>query len=294
MKRAVLVVLLVILGIAAVMRYLNLDTLFYQSWRLNNRAMPEGALNLGRYRVDIEGMPVEGLDDDLSALTYNSDRDTLFTVINGTPLVVEIDLDGRVLRQIPIAGAEDMEGITHVDGDRYVIAEERSQRLLLVDIPDGVEAIDVSNAPSLQVALDAGGNKGFEGVSWDAYGQRLLVVKERDPMRLLAIEGFVEGTTEAGRISVSEVRSEMASLFMTDLSSLTQHDRSGHLLLLSDESHMLVEYDAQNQPVSLMGLWRDMSGLSRTVPQAEGVAVDRQGRIYIVSEPNLFYRFSAR
>ncbi|UAW98841.1 SdiA-regulated domain-containing protein [Halopseudomonas nanhaiensis] len=294
MKRAVLVVLLSVLGIAAVMRYLNLDTLFYQSWRLNNRAMPDGALNLGRYRVDIERKQVEGLDDDLSALTYNSDRNTLFAVINGTPLVVEIDLDGRVLRQIPIAGAEDMEGITHVAGDRYVIAEERSQRLLLVEIPDGVEAIDVSDVPSLQVALDADGNKGFEGVSWDAYGKRLLVVKERDPMRLLAIQGFVEGTTETGSISVSEVRSEMSSLFMTDLSSLTQHDESGHLLLLSDESHMLVEYDAENQPVSLMGLWRDMSGLANTVPQAEGVAVDRQGRVYIVSEPNLFYRFSPR
>lgn len=294
MKRAALVVLLVVLGIAAVMRFLNLDTLFYQSWRLNSSAMPEGALNLGRYRVDIEGQVVEGLDDDLSALTYNSERNSLFSVINGTPLVIEIDLDGRLVRRIPIEGAEDMEGITHVSGDRYVIAEERSQRLLLVDIPANAEVIDVSDVPSLQLALDAGGNKGFEGVSWDSYGQRLLVVKERDPMRLLAVEGFVNAAAGDGSISVSEVRTEMSSLFMTDLSSLTQHDESGHLLLLSDESHMLVEYDAENQPVSLMGLWRDMNGLEQTVPQAEGVAVDSQGRIYIVSEPNLFYRFSPR
>ncbi|SDR70797.1 Uncharacterized protein YjiK [Halopseudomonas xinjiangensis] len=294
MKRAALVVLLVVLGIAAVMRYMNLDTLFYRSWQLNSRAMPEGSLDLGRYAVDIEARVVEGLDDDLSALTYNRERNSLFAVINGTPLVVELDLEGRLLRQIRVENTKDMEGITHVSGNRYVIAEERSQRLLLVDIADDAESIDVSTVPSLQLALDAGDNKGFEGVSWDPAGKRLLVVKERDPMRLLSVEGFVDAAEGMTQIRVSELRREMSSLFMTDLSSLNQHVPSGHLLLLSDESHMLVEYDAANQPVSMMGLWRDMSGLSDTVPQAEGVAIDSQGRIFIVSEPNLFYRFSSR
>jgi len=273
---------------------MNLDTLFYRSWQLNSRAMPEGSLDLGRYAVDIEARVVEGLDDDLSALTYNRERNSLFAVINGTPLVVEIDLEGRLLRQIRVENTKDMEGIAHVSGDRYVIAEERSQRLLLVEIADDAESIDVSTVPSLQLALDAGGNKGFEGVSWDPAGKRLLVVKERDPMRLLSVQGFVDAAEGVTRISVSELRADMSSLFMTDLSSLSQHVPSGHLLLLSDESHMLVEYDADNQPVSMMGLWRDMSGLSNSVPQAEGVAIDSQGRIFIVSEPNLFYRFSPR
>jgi len=78
---------------------------------------------------------------------------------------------------------------------------------------------------------------------------------------------------------------------MKDLSSLTVHKETDHLLLLSHESHMRVEYNAGGQLLSLMGLQKGWSGLKDTVPQAEGLAVDAQRRLYIVSEPNLFYRF---
>jgi uncharacterized protein YjiK len=37
--------------------------------------------------------------------------------------------------------------------------------------------------------------------------------------------------------------------------------------------------------------FRGFHGLKQTVPQAEGVALDDDGTVYIVSEPNLFYVF---
>ncbi|WVM91122.1 SdiA-regulated domain-containing protein [Halopseudomonas pachastrellae] len=55
---------------------------------------------------------------------------------------------------------------------------------------DAVE-LDVAGAPSLSIGLDLNGNKGFEGLSWDQRLQRLLVVKERDPLRVLAVSGFI-------------------------------------------------------------------------------------------------------
>lgn len=255
--------------------------------------MPEQAFDLGRYKVDIEALPIPELEDDLSALTYNSDSDTLFGLLNGTPLIVELSLDGKLLRSILIKGVEDMEGLTHVSGDRYVVAEERRRRLLEIEIPDDAVELDVTDAPSLTVALDEEpDNKGLEGLSWDAQRERLMVVKERDPMRVFVVTGFV-GQPEDASISIHlEPSLQPDNLFMSDLSSLSADSLTGQLLLLSDESHMVVEYSADGQPLSLLGLWRGMSGLSRTVPQAEGLTVDSQRRIYIVSEPNLFYRFA--
>ena len=34
------------------------------------------------------------------------------------------------------------------------------------------------------------GNKGFEGLAYDAEGKRLFVAKERDPVRIYEIHGF--------------------------------------------------------------------------------------------------------
>jgi uncharacterized protein YjiK len=52
-----------------------------------------------------------------------------------------------------------------------------------------------------------------------------------------------------------------------------------------------VEYDASGAPLSLLSLWAGRHGLQDSVPQAEGVAIGPEGEVYIVSEPNLLYRF---
>ncbi len=61
--------------------------------------------------------------------------------------------------------------------------------------------------------------------------------------------------------------------------------------MLSDESGLIVEYEPGGQPIGVMPLWRRFHGLSASVPQPEGIAVGPDGAIYVLSEPNLFYRF---
>jgi uncharacterized protein YjiK len=76
-----------------------------------------------------------------------------------------------------------------------------------------------------------------------------------------------------------------------DLSSVTVHDPTGNMVLLSHKSSILVEYDAAGAPLSMLSLWGGQHGLQEKVPQAEGVAIGPEGEVYIVSEPNLLYRF---
>lgn len=291
-KLLIALVLLLVLG-GGVLHYLHLDVLWWHSWRMQQAPAHHDSLALDRYRVDIQRQPIEGLDDDVSALTFNPQTGTLFAVLNGEPLLVELSVEGRLLRKVRINGVQDMEGLTYVAGNRFVIAEERTQRLIEIEVADDAVELDVAGAPSLTIGLDLNGNKGFEGLSWDQRLQRLLVVKERDPLRVLAVSGFI-GAPPGSPIAVriEELKSpDSPWLFMRDLSSLSLHDETGHLLLLSDESNMLVEYDEDSHPRSLLGLWRGMHGLEHTVPQAEGLAMDEQQRLYLVSEPNLFYRF---
>jgi uncharacterized protein YjiK len=78
---------------------------------------------------------------------------------------------------------------------------------------------------------------------------------------------------------------------VTDLSSLQYDERSGHLLALSDESRLILELDVDGRPLSTLSLSKGRQGLQKTVPQAEGIAMDDDSTMYLVSEPNLFYVF---
>ena len=82
-----------------------------------------------------------------------------------------------------------------------------------------------------------------------------------------------------------------AGMFVRDLSSLQYDESSGHLLALSDESRLILELDVDGRPLSTMSLSKWRQGLQKNVPQAEGIAMDDDGTMYLVSEPNLFYVF---
>ncbi len=61
--------------------------------------------------------------------------------------------------------------------------------------------------------------------------------------------------------------------------------------MLSADSHLLLELDEKGEQVSFMTLLGGFNGLKKTIPRAEGVTMDEAGTLYMVSEPNLFYRF---
>lgn len=248
------------------------------------------SLGLDRYRVTIERQPIGGIGDNLSGLSYSNKTGTLFAVTNRPTQVVELSTDGHLLRTIALEGATDPEGITHVDGDRFIIADEGSQSLHWVTIRPNLSRLSLDGGERLKLNIGAMHNMGFEGLSWDASHQRLYVTQEMFPARVIVINGL---EADAGlRLEIDEWRPKnWAGAFLIDLSSVSLHEPTGNLLLLSHMASMLVEHDPEGNVLSTLPLWRGWHGLERSVGQAEGVAVGPQGEIFIVSEPNLFYRF---
>ena len=252
----------------------------------------EQSIGLDRYRVVVEAQPVEGLDDDISALTYDPDRKTLFTVTNARSELIELSLDGRILRRIPLTGFGDPEAVEYVGPNSYVITDERQQRLIRVRLEDDTMFLDAGDAEQLSLGIGLNGNKGFEGLAYDSAGKRLFVAKERDPMLIYEVHGFPHDNPEKPyAVHVVQDRKRDSRLFVRDLSSLQFDERSGHLLALSDESRLVLELDLEGVPLSTLSLRKGFQGLQATVPQAEGIAMDEAGTIYLVSEPNLFYVF---
>ncbi|AJA13800.1 MAG TPA: DNA-binding protein [Pseudomonas sp.] len=252
----------------------------------------ERSIGLDRYRVVLEAQPIEGLDDDISALTYDPDRKSLFTVTNARSELIELSLDGRILRRVPLTGFGDPEAVEYVGPNSYVITDERQQRLIRVRLENDTMFLDAGDAEQLTLGIGLNGNKGFEGLAYDSAGKRLFVAKERDPMLIYEVHGFPHDNPEKPyAVHVVQDRKRDSRLFVRDLSSLQFDERSGHLLALSDESRLVLELDVQGQPLSTLSLRKGFQGLQATVPQAEGIAMDDAGTIYLVSEPNLFYVF---
>ncbi|NMZ67576.1 Uncharacterized protein YjiK [Pseudomonas peli] len=278
--------------------------LFAQEYRLFERAWfnvqqwqqagsgQQGSMLLADYQVDLEARVIEGLNDDVSALTFDPDRNSLFTVTNQKPQLLELSLDGELLRRIDLHGFGDAEAVEYISPGLYVITDERKQRLIKVRVDDATTELHADQAQQFSLSIGLNGNKGFEGLAYDSAGQRLFVAKERDPMRIYEIHGFPQRDPQSPfAVHVVDDQQRDAGLFVRDLSSLQFDERSGHLLALSDESRLVLELNVEGKPISSLSLLGGRNGLKRSVPQGEGIAMDNQGVLYLVSEPNLFYRF---
>ncbi|WP_024685972.1 MULTISPECIES: SdiA-regulated domain-containing protein [Pseudomonas syringae group] len=287
----VLVPVIVLLFSIANQRYRFVERAQFD-WQMFWQSDSQEAIGLDQYRAVVEGQVIDGLSDDVSGLSYDPDRNSLFTVTNQNAEMVELSLDGRILRRIKLSGFGDAEAVEYISPGIYVISDERQQRLIKVHVDDNTQSLDAANAEQLTLGLNAGGNKGYEGLAYDRKGERLFVARERDPVQIIEVRGFPKASADGpSNLQVISDSKRDAGLFVRDLSSLQFDQNSGHLLALSDESRQIVELDIDGRPIGSSSLNKGQMGLSKNVPQAEGVAMDDNGVLYLVSEPNLFYVF---
>jgi uncharacterized protein YjiK len=285
--RVSIIGLLVISAVGAVAHYRLWDQQlsFWLVEAQASAAARQASVWLPGYKAVLQGKPLQGLEDDeVSGLTYRAASNSLFTVTGKHPQLVELTLDGQVMRRIDLLGFANPEGVEVLDDDRLAIIDERKRTLTTFKLDELTQRLDFAELASFDLGFADAGNKGFEGIAWDSRHARVLLGKERGPLGLFSLP-FPGEDGAAGVLQALNAE----SLFVRDISSLSYDARTGHSLVLSDESQLLLEVDASGHPVSFISLARGMNGLKQGIGQAEGVTLDADGTIYIVSEPNLFY-----
>ena len=288
-RRLTLALVVALACAAALTRYLHWDDRALLWFKEQSVPAAERAASiwLPGYKASVEGKPLAGLEEDeTSDLTYNPITGTLFTVTGKLPMLVELSRSGEVLRRIVLKGFSNPEGVAVLENGNIAVADERRRNLSIFELTPLTRELDLADAKPFDLGFPDAGNKGFEGIAWDPAQQRLLLGKERNPTAMFSLG------SDGQRLLDQELRPLPSyGLGMRNLSALSVDPRTGHILALSAQSHLLLELDERGEPVSFISLIGGQSGLDRRIPRAEGVAMDEDGTIYMVSEPNLFYVF---
>ncbi|MCO7571598.1 SdiA-regulated domain-containing protein [Pseudomonas chlororaphis] len=272
-------------GVASVMHWDDRGALWLQEGFVSS-AERNASIWLPSYRAVIDAKALPGMErDEASDLSYNPHTKTLFSVMGKNPFLVELTLQGDVLRKMPLVGCSNPEGVAVLENGLLAIVDERQHSLVIVKVDANTQALNIADFPQYDLGPSQDQNKAFEAIAWNPRKQQLLLGEERPP-------ALFTWNSDGGQVLKGD-KQKLASdeLDLRNLSALGVDPRTGHVLVLSADSHLLLELDEQGEQVSFMALLGGFNGLKKTIPRAEGVAMDEAGNLYMVSEPNLFYRF---
>ena len=253
--------------------------------RFESSAERRESVWLPDYHAVIDAKLLPGMEkDEASDLSYNPQTKTLFSVMGKNPFLVELSLQGDVLRKMPLNGWNNPEGLTVMENGLMAVVDERQHSLTIVNVDAGTTALHKADFPSYDLGPSADQNKAFEAIAWDKRNQQLVLGEERPP-------ALFTWKSDGNTLTGDKQKLASTELDVRNLSALAIDPRTGHLLVMSADSHLLLELDETGEQVSFMTLLGGFNGLKDTIPRAEGVTMDESGNLYMVSEPNLFYRF---
>ena len=242
---------------------------------------------LDQYTLAKGPVVIRGVSQNASGLTYHAGRDSLFVVLDSPQRVVELSLDGSLERKINLNKFEDTEGIVWLGENRFAVAEEALGNIVLIELEPKDGGVSWKKAKKLNPDIKVNAANGLEGIAYDPLGKRFFVAREK---RSPAVFKIIPPKPESDMPTTSILMS-LAGRGLRDISGLHYDVKSERLLILSHESACVVETNKYGIETSRLLLRGGKSGLSRTIFKAEGVALDKHGTLYIVSEPNLLYVF---
>src|SRR5262245_11124292 len=243
------------------------------------------------------------LAQEASAVTYNWDTDTLFVVGDGGTSVVQVTKTGQLIDSMTLApgpspqGTDfyDTEGITYVGAGKFVLIEERDRQAnLFTYVAGGVLRKTGVQTVKLGVTV---GNIGIEGISYDPLTSGFICVKEADPQSIFQTGiDFVAGTATNGSPTATSSTNlfnpslanlaDFSDVFaLSNLPSLNGRPDFSHLLVLSQESGQIINIDRSGIVSSSLTIVSDQGNPLSVADQThEGLTMDRDGNLYVVSE----------
>ncbi|EAV9408908.1 YjiK family protein, partial [Salmonella enterica] len=270
LKRVIVVVLL------GVILFMVRDDIRYVYQLILKYGDKPSALALSSYKAVIQQKPVAGVESNLSGLTYSAEDRMLFAVINNPPELVWLTTEGQLVGRMPLQGIHDPESIAWSGGNQFQIGSEKDGAVYKTQVDIQRGTMQIISMVKLE-GYDKAKNKGLEGTAWDAKNERLYAAKERKPIMIKEVEMSKNGITRALPSAIT------ASV--SDVSGLEYHAPTDSLLVLSDESKMILEVSSEWRVRDRLFLTAEWSGLRDDIPQPEGIAMDNENNLYIVSEP---------
>jgi VCBS repeat-containing protein len=243
------------------------------------------------------------LAQEASAITYNSDTDTLFVVGDGGTSIVQISKTGELIDSMTLAqgnspqGTEfyDPEGLAYIGAGVFVMVEERDRQAVRFSYAAGTT---LSRADTKTVKLGTTmGNVGLEGLSYDPSTSGYIFVKEIDPEAVFQTSiDFDAGTASNGSATTANSVNlfnpvlagflDFADVFaLSNLAFLSGSPLYNNLLILSQEESKIVNISRSG----VISNWLQLqSAPTVSIPlpeqQTEGLTMDSQGNLYVVSE----------
>ncbi|ENA2216093.1 YjiK family protein, partial [Salmonella enterica subsp. enterica serovar Schwarzengrund] len=261
LKRVIVVVLL------GVILFMVRDDIRYVYQLILKYGDKPSALALSSYKAVIQQKPVAGVESNLSGLTYSAEDRMLFAVINNPPELVWLTTEGQLVGRMPLQGIHDPESIAWSGGNQFQIGSEKDGAVYKTQVDIQRGTMQIISMVKLE-GYDKAKNKGLEGTAWDAKNERLYVAKERKPIMIKEVEMSKNGITRALPSAIT------ASV--SDVSGLEYHAPTDSLLVLSDESKMILEVSSEWRVRDRLFLTAEWSGLRDDIPQPEGIAMDNE------------------
>lgn len=243
------------------------------------------------------------LAQEVSAVTYNWDTDTLFVVGDGGTSVVQVSKTGALIDSMTLSPGDspqgtdfyDPEGLSYVGNGKFVMSEERDRQIVLFTY-----AADTTLTRSAAQTVKLGTfvqNIGIEGLSWDPLTNGYICVKETLPQGIFQTGiDFDAGTATNGSPTTENSTNlynpalaglaDFADVFaLSNLPALNGLPDFDNLLVLSQESGKILNIDRAGNISSSVTIVSDPGNpLSVPAQQHEGLTMDRDGILYVVSE----------